>query len=48
MTTEKPLIINVIALIFSNLPSVNESLQTLVLILSISVSAVHLYNHFKK
>jgi uncharacterized membrane protein len=43
-----PLIINVFALIFSSMPEINGLLQTLVLILSIAVSIVHLYKSTKK
>lgn len=43
-----PLIINVFALIFSSMPEINGFLQTIVLILSIAVSVVHLYKSTKK
>jgi len=48
MTTEKPLAINLLAIIFSNVPSVNDHLQTIVLVLSIIVSSIHIYRSYKK
>lgn len=40
--TQKPLLINIFALLFSSMPEINSFLQTIVLILSIAVSIAHL------
>lgn len=46
--TQKPLIVNLFALIFSSMPEINSFLQTIVLILSIAVSIAHLVKNNNK